>query len=194
MGSAWGAQPPPTDATVSLVRLTNGERGRLWYDVAHFRRAFPPEAPDVTMHYRIVDGGAAGLAPVIEVTNTRWLINTPLPISGLARIDTTPEHRRDPSKLVLAYEPNTYFPLVPGPEAHWILLVSPLDAEHADYRYAVVSNPERTALQILSATPQLAEADTLEIVAQLTSARFGFAAGLFAEPNLVVVAHSRVAQ
>ena len=190
MGAALTGQgPPPTDPTVSLMRYTNGERGRLWYDVAHFDQLFQPrEAQDVKARYTVVSTGAAGTSPVIEVVNTEWLVDRPITITGTAFLDP---HYREPGKLLVQFNPSELFPLVPGPAHYWILMVSPLDAEHPDYRYAVVSNPARTALWILSATQRIDEQDMREILARLMSPEFGFARTQFEQPNFVLTKHTR---
>jgi len=189
MGAALTGQgPPPTDPTVSLMRYTNGERGRLWYDVAHFDQLFQPRfAQNVTAEYRVIGTDAAGTTPIIEVVNTEWLVDRPVSIRGVATPD--PRYRGEPGKLLVQFDPSEYFPIVPGAAHYWILLVSPLDADHPDYRYAVVSNPARTALWILSATPHIDEADMRTILARLMSPEFGFSSVLFEKPNFVITTH-----
>jgi len=191
MGAIFSGQaPPPTDPTVSLVRYTGGATGRKWFDVAHFSQLFQPAgARDVIATYQVTDWGASGTSPKISVTNSEWLVDRQIEIRGVAWQD--PHYPGEPGKLLVQFTPSEYFPLVPGPAHYWILMVSPIDDAHPDYRYAVVSNPTRSALWILSSTPQISDEDYGYILTRLLSPEFGFTDTQLHYPNLVPTRHTR---
>lgn len=80
-------------------------------------------------------------------------------IEGIASKD--PECCRGEARFLVRFQPNPTQPLV-GPAApYWVIQLAD------DYRYAVVSEPTRRFLWILSALPTIEERDLVEIVEKL---------------------------
>ena len=127
-----GAFYPPLDVveSVDLTRYTG-----KWYEIARYPTFFQADCVSSTAEYTARDNGTIG------VFNTCLAADgtTVSTIEGVAEVV-------DPStnaKLVVS------FPNVPIPGSYWII---DLDAA---YQYAVVGDPYRSTLFILSRTPTL---------------------------------------
>ena len=139
--------PPQTVDYVDLSRYV----GR-WYEIASYPVWFETNCTAVTADYAPRDDGT------IEVVNTCRKLNPDgqvQQIVGTARVADTTSNAR--LKV-------TFF----GPLAgdYWIIDLDP------DYRYAVVSDPARQTLFILSRTPELDAATYDGILARLAEQGF----------------------
>jgi apolipoprotein D and lipocalin family protein len=134
---------PPS--VVSYVDLT--QYVGKWYEIARYPTAFQADCASSTADYTARDDGT------ISVFNTclaadGTVVST---IDGSAKVvDTTTN-----AKLVVT------FPSVPVPAPYWII-----DLDQ-DYQYAVVSDPFRLTLFILSRTPTLDSATLDGILTRL---------------------------
>jgi apolipoprotein D and lipocalin family protein len=144
-GSLLQANLPPLE-TVSNVDL-NRYTGK-WYEIARYPNWFQSSCASSTADYTANADGTIGvfntcLAGDGSVNST---------IQGTARvIDST-----TPAKLKVT------FPSIPFPADYWIIQLG------ENYEYAVVGEPARTNLFILSRTPTLDQGILNAILAQLT--------------------------
>ncbi|HRX84109.1 MAG TPA: lipocalin family protein [Phycisphaerae bacterium] len=137
-------QPPlDTVARVEVDRYTG-----KWYEIAHYPNWFQASCASSTAEY------TANADGTIEVFNTCLAadgseVST---IRGTARVVDPATN----AKLTVS------FPFIPFPGDYWIIQLGD------DYEYAVVGEPRRSTLFILSRTPTL-DADTLDgILTRLT--------------------------
>jgi apolipoprotein D and lipocalin family protein len=139
-----GAVSPPL-AVVDSVDL-NRYAGR-WYEIARYPNSFERDCVGVTADYTLREDGR------VEVVNTCIESSLDGPerlIRGSARVvDETTN-----AKLKV-----TFF--WPFEGDYWILELD------QDYRYAVVGEPSRSTLWILSRTPQMDDATYQDIIAGL---------------------------
>ena len=157
----------PTHAeTVSLAALPTLDVPAYmgtWYQVAWFPNSFQKQCVSDTMaSYRRLPGGG------IEVLNRcRRTDGTMDDIVGLARPadSVLTGDQLEPARLEVSFLPR---PLrwLPIWGAYWVI------QRADDGRYAVVSEPQRKYLWVLSRTPQLAPADETAIRSRLV--RQGF--------------------
>jgi len=142
--------PPPPGDTVAAVDVTRYVG--TWYEIASVASGFlractattatyaPLDATTVSVHNRCVLGGADG---------------APIEITGSARVV-------DPSNARLEVD----FGFARAP--YWIVDLG-VAAPGAPYPWAVVSNPSRTSLWILSREPKMSAARYDALVARLTA-------------------------
>lgn len=166
--TAQATEPAPLQA-VDSVNLTS-YLGH-WYQIAHYPNKFQSQCvSDTTADYRLLPYGR------VEVTN-QCKTDTGVidKVVGEARL-AQPRFLGIPvgkvvstSKLQVRFAP-AVLGWVPGVWApYWVIQLAP------DYRYAVVSEPSRDYLWILSRTPTLAPQDRAAINAQLQQQGFDLA-------------------
>jgi apolipoprotein D and lipocalin family protein len=140
------ANPPSTAENVTLTRYAG-----KWYEIAKYPVIFQRGLVAVTADYTLRDDGK------VTVFN-RGLKNSfdgkESTISGVA----APADITSNAKLKVRFDP---FPVCLFRADYWILEVG------ADYEYAVVSNPSRKYLWILSRTPHMDQTVYNGIVARL---------------------------
>ncbi|CAH0348241.1 Outer membrane lipoprotein Blc [Aquabacterium sp. CECT 9606] len=155
--------------SVESVNL-NRYLGR-WYQIAHYPNKFQAQCvSDTTADYRLLPTGR------IEVVNqcktATGMTDKAVGEARLAqpRILGIPVGKVvSTSKLQVRFAP-AVLGWVPGVWApYWVVQLAP------DYRYAVVSEPDRDYLWILSRTPTLAAQDRAAIDAQLQQQGFDLA-------------------
>ncbi|MGH6646880.1 lipocalin family protein [Aquabacterium sp.] len=163
---AQAADPAAPLESVESVNLTR-YLGR-WYQIAHYPNKFQSQCvSDTTANYRLLSSGR------IEVINQcKTATGATDEAVGEARL-AQPRFLGIPvgkvvstSQLQVRFAP-AVLGWVPGVWApYWVIQLAP------DYRYAVVSEPSREYLWILSRTPTMAPQDRLDIEAQLTKQGF----------------------
>jgi apolipoprotein D and lipocalin family protein len=166
--TAQATEPAPLQAmeSVNLTRYL----GR-WYQIAHYPNKFQAKClSDTTADYRLLDQGR------IEVVNRCKTANGAIEEAvGAARL-AQPRLLGIPvgeiastAKLQVRFAP-ALLGWVPGIWApYWVIQLAP------DYRYAVVSEPDRDYLWILSRTPTLAADDRAAINSLLQQQGFDLA-------------------
>lgn len=149
LASGCGTAYPPLEV-VEEVNL--GRYAGRWYEIARYPNAFEGGCVGVTAEYTPLDDGR------IEVVNTCFESSLDGPsreIRGSARVvDATGN-----AKLKV-----TFF--WPFEGDYWIIELG------EDYEYAVVGEPSRSLLWILSRTPQMDEALYESILARLPEAGY----------------------
>jgi len=148
-------RPPPTAPSVNLIKYTGGGKpeGKTWYCIWHLPQFYQPvEAINTSATYTL---NLDRPDPRIKVVNRMQL---PVPFSheyrdvwieGVAMPDKF--YHNDFAKLLVSFQPTPSSPIVGPPNApYWILML-----DEQNYSYAVVSDPQRHTLWILSATPYL---------------------------------------
>lgn len=166
--TAQATDPAPLQA-VESVNLTR-YLGR-WYQIAHYPNKFQAQCvSDTTADYRLLPHGR------IEVINRcTTATGAPDEAVGEARL-AQPRWLGIPvgkvvstAKLQVRFAP-AVLGWVPGVWApYWVVQLAP------DYRYAVVSEPSREYLWILSRTPTLAPPDRAAINSMLQQQGFDLA-------------------
>ena len=142
---------PKTVDYVDLERYAG-----LWYEIARYDTSFDEDAVAVTAEYTLNDDGTV---KVLNRGRVGSLAGAPTSIEGTARVVDT----RTNSKLAVRFKR----PEIENFEfAYWIIELG------ADYDYAVVTNPTRSVLYILSRKPTMDEQFYNDLVASL--ARRGF--------------------
>lgn len=126
-----GLNPPMTVPSVDLQRYAG-----LWYEIAKYPVFFEQGCFGVTAEYTIRDDGKVTVLNTCREGSLDGRVRT---IEGYAVSTNPPEN----SRL------NVYFFGFPGP--YWIIGLDD------DYQWAVVSDPTRSTLWILSRTPQLSQ-------------------------------------
>ncbi len=129
-------QPPSVVSYVDLTQYVG-----KWYEIARYPTSFQADCASSTAEYTARDDGTIGVLNTC-LAGDGSVIST---IEGSARV-VDPETN---AKLVVS------FPGVPFPAPYWIIDLS------EDYEFAVVSDPTRQTLFILSRTPRL-DPDTLD--------------------------------
>lgn len=164
LAGLMGVRPPPTVATLDLQRYA----GR-WYQQGHLPSWFQPAGAQcaVTADYEYVDSvPELGGRPALRVVNRSRRIadGQQLEITGWAYQQSP----ADGGRLLVQFTPSASQPrAVPGPQPYWVLQLA------ADYRYAVVSSPDRRMLWILAREPPLSQDDMRAILHRLI-AEHGF--------------------
>lgn len=130
-----GAFYPPLD-TVDSVDLTR--YAGLWYEIASYPAPFQAGCTGTTAEYTLLDDGRVR---VVNMCNKGSLDGPVDRIEGTARVPNPAES----AKLKVKF-----FPLFEAD--YWIIDLGP------HYEYAVVGEPSRRFLWILSRTPTLDEA------------------------------------
>lgn len=143
---------PKTVDYVDLERYAG-----LWYEIARYDTSFDEDAVAVTAEYTLNDDGTV---KVLNKGRVGSLDGPATSIEGVARVVDP----RTNSKLAVRFQR----PEIEQFEfAYWIIELG------ADYDYAVVSNPTRSVLYILSRKPTMDEQFYNDLVDLL--ARRGFA-------------------
>lgn len=128
------ANPPATAAYVDLAQYAG-----KWYEIAKYPVIFENGLVNVTAEYTLQEDGS------IRLIN-RGLEGGPEGPESTINGTVTVADPASNAKLKVRFDP---FPLRLFQANYWILQVGP------DYGYAVVSNPGRNTLWILSRTPQM---------------------------------------
>lgn len=155
---ALAAGPPATQDWVDLARYA----GR-WYEIARLPNRFQDRcAGDVSATYTLRDDGRFAVLNECRKAN-----GSMARAEGLAR---RAEQAGPPSRLKVRFAPAwlSFLPQVWGD--YWILEL------HPDYRHALVGDPARRYLWILSRTPDLDAADYASLVAAAEAKGFEVAA------------------
>ena len=151
--SEWSSSLEPVEA-IQLPRYA-----RRWYQIAALPTWFQqPDARDVTATYALLADGT------LHVRNEETRADgTHVVVNGVAELDPACRDEGACGRLLVAFEPSREFPLIPPvPARYWVIQLA------ADYRYAVVSEPKRRYLWILSSTPTLSAQDYTAIIARLS--------------------------
>ncbi|MGD2108952.1 MAG: lipocalin family protein [Phycisphaerae bacterium] len=139
-----GAVYPPL-ATVDFVEL--GRYTGRWYEIARYPNSFEPGCVGVTADYALREDGRINVLNTCVEGNLDGNVRL---IQGVARVvDPTTN-----AKLAV-----TFFPPFEGD--YWILELG------ANYEYAVVGDPSRTFLWILSREPTMDEDLYADILSRL---------------------------
>jgi apolipoprotein D and lipocalin family protein len=132
-----GVWPPPEAAeNIDLERYAG-----LWYEIARYPVPYQFGLVGVTATYTLNDDGTVG---VVNRGHIGVLGGPEVTIEGSARSTNPPDN----SKLLVSFD-QPILQLFEAP--YWILEVD------EDYTYAIVGDPNRTILYILSRTPQMDE-------------------------------------
>lgn len=154
-GTAWAAEPPPLQ---SLPELKVPPYMGRWYQVALVPNRFQRQCvSDTTADYRQLPDGT------VEVSNRCRLADGRLDEAiGQARpMGELVGDRLVPARLEVSFLPAWLRWLPVGWGSYWVLQLAD------DGRYAVVGEPSRQYLWVLSRTPQLAVADDSAIRSRL---------------------------
>jgi len=170
-GHAHAAEPA---ALRSLSSLAVAPYMGTWYQVAYFPNVFQRQCvSDTTATYRQRDDGS------VEVINRCRTADGVLDeAAGMAR--PTGQLRDGvlaPAQLEVSFLPAWLRWLPFGWGQYWVI------QRAEDGRYAVVSEPTRQYLWVLSRTPSLSSADESAIRAQLAEQGFGTLAAWRAHPH-----------
>lgn len=140
---------PPLDV-VEFVDLTR--YAGKWYEIASYPQIFQAGCTGTTAEYTLRDDGTV---KVVNTCNTGSLDGPVNRIEGTARVaDATTN-----AKLNVSFFP-------PFEADYWIIDLGP------DYEYAVVSDPSRRSLWILSRTPTLDDATYQGILDRVSAKGF----------------------
>lgn len=154
--TAAAAEPPPPVALPALD--VPGYMG-TWYQVAWFPNRFQSQCvAETRATYRLLPTGQ------IEVLNRCRLANGAIDdVLGTARPSgsTIEGERLKPAQLEVSFLPAWLRWLPVGWGRYWVLQLGP------DGRYAVIGEPKREYLWVLSRTPQLAAGDESAIRSKL---------------------------
>lgn len=149
VATSAAAEPPAPLTSVGSVDL--GRYAGRWYEIAHYPNRFQRQCVgDTTAEYAPRDDGA------LQVTNRCATANGTTEAIGVAR---RVDGRTD--RLEVSFLPAVLRWLPIGWGDYWVIGLAP------DYRYAVVGEPSREYLWILSRTPTLAPDDRRAIDALL---------------------------
>lgn len=142
--------PRPSGDTVARVEV--GQYVGTWYEIATIPQGFQARCAATTATYTPID------ATSVEVWN-RCRLDTvdgdPIEIRGTARVVDPASNARLEVDFGFARAP------------YWIVDLG-VAAPGEPYPWAVVSNPDRSALWILARTPQLPEARYQAVLERLT--------------------------
>jgi apolipoprotein D and lipocalin family protein len=148
----------PTDPTLgpvpegdTVARVEVGQYVGLWYEIASIPMGFQASCAATTATYGVID------ATTVSVYN-RCLVGgldgDPIEIEGTATVVDEATNARLEVDFGFARSP------------YWIVDLAVPDGA-APYEWAIVSNPDRTALWILSRTPQITDARRDALLARL---------------------------
>lgn len=160
------AQTVPAEPLAALPSLGVAGYMGTWYQVAWFPNRFQKQCvSDTSATYRRVPAG-------VEVLNRCRLADGRIDdVLGLARPagSVLAGDRLEPAKLEVSFLPKwlRWLPIWGG---YWVI------QRADDGRYAVISEPSRKYLWVLSRTPQLSAADETAIRSQLVQQGFDLAA------------------
>ena len=144
--AGYGSEPLATVPRVDLTRYVG-----TWYEIARYPNAFQKKCErDTTAKYTLLPNG------MIEVVNScrrvDGSINT---VHGKAKV----VDRSSNARLKVTF----FWPFYGD---YWIIGLA------ADYRYAIVGEPERKYLWILSRTPKMSDQDYAEALEKIRSAGY----------------------
>jgi apolipoprotein D and lipocalin family protein len=151
MFSGCASNPPETVAYVDLARYAG-----TWYEIARYPQFFESGLVGVTAEYAAQDDGT------ISVTNRgfkKTLDGAKSSIHGVATV----ADKSSNAKLSVRFDP---FPASLFRGNYWIIGLG------SDYEYAIVSDPYRKTLWILSRTPQIADGVYTGIITSLAEKGF----------------------
>lgn len=158
VGPAWSAEAPPLQPLQSLPELKVPPYMGRWYQVALIPNSFQRQCVgDTTAEYRLLPDGT------IEVGNRCRLADGRIDAAiGKARPSGQLQgDRLMPARLEVSFLPAWLRWLPVGWGSYWVIQLAD------DGRYAVVGEPTRQYLWVLSRTPQLAAADETAIRSKL---------------------------
>jgi len=135
-------QAPSVVPYVDLTRYVG-----FWYEIAHYPTSFQADCSSSTADYTARPDGTIGV------------LNTCLAADG--SVVSTIEGSANVADPTTNAKLTVTFPGVPFPAPYWIIDLGP------DYEYAVVSDPIRLTLFILSRTPTLDQATLDGILSRL---------------------------
>lgn len=123
-----------------------------WYEIARFDHSFQEDCVAVTADYKLLNNGNV---EVINRCRLNYIDGKKKKAKGIARI----HDRETNAKLkVQFFLSNIPLPFLAGD--YWILALG------EDYEYAMVGEPKREYLWILSRTPQMEEGLFLDLVSR----------------------------
>lgn len=157
-GPAWTAEAPPLQPLQSLPELKVPPYMGRWYQVALYPNSFQRQCVgDTTAEYRLLPDGT------VEVGNRCRLADGRIDVAiGRARpAGQLVGDRLVPARLEVSFLPAWLRWLPVGWGNYWVIQLAD------DGRYAVVGEPTRQYLWVLSRTPQLAAADETAIRSKL---------------------------
>ncbi len=143
--------PPQTVAQLDIAQYMG-----LWYEIARFPVFFERNLVGVTAEYTLEEDGR------IRLINRGYKETLDGKVSRIQGYASLPDEN-EPAKLRIRFDP---FPVCLFPADYWIIQLDEA------YRYAVVSNPTRSVLWILSRTPNMEEELYNAIVEELTQQGF----------------------
>ena len=166
--SRWGDAPiQPLPPLKPVARLDLKRYSGLWWQVALLPNSFQSsDANNVTAKYTM----SAEEHNTLHVLNESYdSAGTRTWITGRATLDpaaASTDTTESPGRLLVYFEPNETQPLVwPLGAPYWVVDLG----NSPDYGYAVVSDPMRRNLWILSRTPQLPAETLAHILKRLVS-------------------------
>jgi len=144
-----GAARPPLDVVedVDLTRYAG-----KWYEIASYPAPFQQGCTGTTAEYTLRDDGR------VTVLNTCYSGSLDGPVNRIEGTARVPDPAV-PAKLKVSF----FFPFEAD---YWIIDLGP------EYEYAVVGEPSRSFLWILSRTPTLDDATYEEIIARLPASSY----------------------
>lgn len=162
-GASAQAQNATTPPLESVAQLDVRQYMGTWYQVALYPNRFQSQCvADTTANYRALPDGT------VEVTNRcRNAQGAMEEAVGLARPEgSLAAGQLAPAQLRVTFVPTwlRWLPMVWG--RYWVVQLP------ADYRYVVVSEPDREYLWVLSRTPQLSTADDAVVRERLKAQGF----------------------
>lgn len=169
--SPVGAQPVPAPAAPpplqSLPSLKVTPYLGTWYQVALFPNAFQKQCvSDTTATYRALSDGSVEVTNRCKLADGRWdeAVGMALPTGRREGEDL------QPAQLKVSFLPAALRWLPVGWGAYWVIQLAD------NGRYAVVSEPSRKYLWVLSRQPQLSAADESAIRSRLLEQGFNLSA------------------
>jgi apolipoprotein D and lipocalin family protein len=163
--AAW-AQQPATDLVVALPSLNVPAYMGTWYQVAWFPNRFQKQCvSDTAATYRQLPGGEVEVKNQCKLADgkTEVIVGVAKPAASALR-----GTQLEPAQLQVSFLPKA-LRWLPIWGAYWVLRLAD------DGRYAVVSEPQRQYLWVLSRTPALLAADETAIRSYLVAQGFDLA-------------------
>jgi len=143
----------------SVERIDNQRWAGTWFEVARVPNSLQARClADATTTYLPLTDGSLRVVQRCRDADNHWFVSTARAV-GLNGDASS-------SRLKLSYLPAWLDWLPASRGDHWVVMLDD------DYRYAVVSEPSREHLWILSRTPELDTSTYDLIVARLRNARF----------------------
>ncbi|KAH7423573.1 hypothetical protein KP509_12G061900 [Ceratopteris richardii] len=114
-----------------------------WYEIANIPSRFQPKGGrNTTATYALQPDGT------VHVLNETWVDGKRASIEGKA---WKADPNSDEAKLVVRFWVPPFLPVIPVDGDYWVMLLD------SDYRWALVGQPSRNYLWVLSRTPELNE-------------------------------------